>query len=161
MKVTRDTPEQLIVEHKANDAALTAVFFPIILWCFFVLKRPPSSVFDAVLNVGLALCGGVIFLSKVERSQLILDRTTGTATLRQRAIFGYNEIIHDLREVSHAKTEPGTHPKQRSHYRPVIVLAESMSAGSHPITKRYHQGVEPQKISIAINRWLDSHRPAT
>ena len=148
MKVTRNTPNQLIVEDRP---------FLITLLLGFILFASSAGALDAFsygeFGVGLmllfttAFVGLCIFLF-VRRVQLIFDRKKNTLTFRSRNLARYQEIVHKLDELSHAVTRGGD--TQRS----VLIFNKGMSKGEHPVTKYSTSGPAPKRITDAINAWL-------
>ena len=160
MKVTLNTPDQLILSHKP--------------WFFGILFSLNTLIFAAsgllliwaggtALWYGLALIiagaafGVWSFYLLVRRVQVIFDRAQSTIVIRQKSIFGYEAIEHTLSELSHADVESAAQTPSwvaKPRYRPTLVLDKGMSAGRHPIILAYSPGSEAKRIVDVINDWL-------
>lgn len=153
MKVTRSTNTQLIVEDRPLLVTLALGFF----------FMTTATVMIAVFATGEILLGfflmaftafiGIFIAVFVRRVQVIFDRTAGTITFRSRSLWGYREVVHDLANLSHAKTEG------YDTMRSVLVLTSGMSAGDHPVTTYSTSGPGPKRLTKAINDWLEQTAP--
>lgn len=156
MKVTRNTPEQLII---ADTPWLIGSFLIgfILIFVAIGLFLISESVWAGML---FALAGGGIgfgaFAAFVRRVQLILDRPSDTITLRARSLFGFSEIQHSLSNLSRAVLETTTSSKGSTLYRPTLILDSGMSTGTHPIVNAYTNTTGPRRTVTAINTWLES-----
>ncbi|MEM9579165.1 MAG: hypothetical protein AAF891_00650 [Pseudomonadota bacterium] len=154
MKVTRRTDTQLIVEDRP-------LLITIMLGGFFLITAA-GTVFTLASGewlVGLFFAFFTAFVALfiavfVRRVQVIFDRPSDTITFRARNLWKYDEVVHTLSNLSHARTE-GYDTK-----RSVLVLNDGMSAGDHPVTDYSTNGPGPERITDAINAWLklDSER---
>ncbi len=154
MKVTRNTPDQLIID----DIPWLIGIFLIVFTLIFVTIG--LFLLSEVLLFGLAfgLIGGGVgfgaFTAFVRRVQLILNRPLDSITIRTRSLFGYCEVRHDLSSLSRAVLETTTSSKGATLYRPTLMLDKGMSAGAHPIVTSYTNTGGPRRMVDAINRWL-------
>ena len=154
MKITRNTPEQLII---ANTPWLLGIMLAVFILAFVAagLAMVSQGVWAGLL---FALLGGGIglgvFAGLVRRVQVILDRPTDTITLRTRSLFGYREVQHSLSSLDRAVLETSISSKGTSLYRPTLILASGMSAGPHPVIKVYTNTSGPERAVKAINTWL-------
>ncbi|MEL7213063.1 MAG: hypothetical protein AAGK92_10405 [Pseudomonadota bacterium] len=161
MKVTRNTPDQLIVDHYSIFLAIMMVVFFIVFVGVGVVM-----VLDGVWWGLLFVAGGVVFggimLYHTERVQVILDRSTGLLTIRRRNILRYSEVRHDLDALDRVMIETSTSSEDNSQtYRATLVLSSGMSAGKHPITEVYTSVPGPVQVANEINAWLRQGKMAT
>ena len=153
MKVTRNTPAQLIVEDRPIFVTLlmagfligtlSSAVFSLFAGAFF------PALFFAIFAGGLALAMRLA----VRRVQVIFDRTASTITERSRGFEGYREVVHPLGDLSHAIKEG------YDSARCVLVFHKGMSQGHHPITQYSSGGRGPKRVTDAINDWLKTPAP--
>jgi len=154
MKITRNTPEQLIVGETPWFLGIGLIFFII---CFvgpglaITFTGEPAGLLFALLGGGLGIGAFAVF---VRRIQVILDKGQGSITMRERSLFGYSEVRHDLSNLAGAVIETTTGSKGSTLYRPVLVLDKGMSKGRHPISEIYTNGRGPHRLVEAVNSWL-------
>lgn len=154
MHVTRNTPDQLIVADTPWVIGVLLILFVLV----FVgpgLLIAADGIWQGWIFVIAGVGMGVIALGVfVRRMQLILDRPSGTITIRRRSIFGFSEITHELSNLSKVKIETTTGSKGRRLFRPTLVLTQGMSAGDHPIVQAYTNSGSSQRVADAVNEWL-------
>ncbi|UWQ91053.1 hypothetical protein K3727_20295 [Rhodobacteraceae bacterium M382] len=160
MKVTRNTPDQLILSDTPWLIGIMLVFF------ILAFVGPGLAIVSTGVWAGLIFVvfgggmGVAAFCVFVRRVQVIFDRSADKIILRRQSVFGYTAVEHRLSDLSHAVTETTTSRRDgrtRTLHRPVLVLDDGMSAGHHPIVASYTSGAGAQRLTDAVNAWL----PAT
>ncbi|NSY39677.1 hypothetical protein [Leisingera sp. ANG59] len=160
MKITRNTPEQLILADTPWLIGIMLVFFILTFAAtgLGMLSQGGDLIWPGLL---CTLAGGgmgtLAFCLFVRRVQVILDRPGGSIVIRRQSVFGYSQVEHRLADLSHAEVESTTSRSEdgpRTLYRPVLVLDGGMSVGRHPVVEAYTSGRGPQRLSEAINAWL-------
>ncbi|WP_291729453.1 hypothetical protein [Leisingera sp. F5] len=166
MKITRNTPEQLILSDTPWLIGIMLVFFILVFAGagLGMLSQGGDLLWPGLIFtfVGGGM-GALAFCLFVRRVQVILDRPDGSIVIRRQSVFGYNEVAHRLADLSHAEVESTTsrsESRTRTLYRPVLILDGGMSAGRHPVTEAYTNGRGSQRLSDAINAWLSAESPA-
>ncbi len=164
MKVTRNTPNQLIL---SNAPWLIGIMLVVFILCFvgaglFMATEGGEGIFFGIF---FALVGGGLgfgaFCVFVRRVQVILDRRTNSIVIRRQSIFGYDTVEHDLSNLSHAEVETTTSSRKGTSskmHRPVLILEKGMSAGRHPIVEAYVSGGGAQRMVDAVNGWLPARK---
>ncbi|WP_299083583.1 hypothetical protein [uncultured Ruegeria sp.] len=159
MKVTRNTPDQLIL---SNTPWLIGIMLAIFILCFvgaglFMATEGSEGVWFGII---FALFGGGLgfgaFCVFVRRVQVILDRKSNSILIRRQSLFGYDSVEHELSNLSHAEVETTTSTRDRTTskmHRPVLILEKGMSAGRHPIVEAYVSGRGAQRMVDAVNAW--------
>ncbi|CAD0186391.1 hypothetical protein RUESEDTHA_03299 [Ruegeria sp. THAF57] len=157
MKVTRNTPNQLILSNRPWLIGVMLVFF---ILCFvgagltMISEGNWSGILVALFGGGMGFGAFCIF---VRRVQVILDRSTDSILIRRQSIFGYETVRHVLSNLSHAEVETttsnGNNGSSTTH-RPVLILGQGMSAGRHPIVSAYVSGHGSHRLVDAVNDWL-------
>jgi len=160
MKVTNNSPDLLIVEDRP--------------WLFGVLLAggalaPAGGGIAALLKgeiTGLFFILGSAFLMLffyffVRRTQAVFHARQGWMEIRQRTLFGYTKIRHDIAEIERAIIETSTDGDGGATHRVTFIIPSGQSAGRHPLTQVYSSGNGAANVTRAINSWLDSHRQAT
>ncbi|MFT7593134.1 MAG: hypothetical protein ACI8R4_000446 [Paracoccaceae bacterium] len=159
MKVTRNTPDQLIVADTPWLIGLMMIFFIMV----FVGAGMAMVLSGDMLGLLFIIVGGGLgigaFAAFVRRVQVILDRPTDSITIRARTLFGYSEVRHKLSSLSRAVLQSTTSSKGNTLHRPALVLDQGMSAGDHPIVKTYANTGGAAHIVKAVNTWLDAKTP--
>ncbi len=164
MKVTRKTPDQLIL---SNTPWLIGIMLVVFILCFvgaglFMATEGGEGIFFGIF---FALVGGGLgfgaFCVFVRRVQVILDRRTNSIVIRRQSIFGYYTVKHDLSNLSYAEVETTTSSRKGTSskmHRPVLILEKGMSAGRHPIVEAYVSGGGAQRMVDAVNVWLPARK---
>lgn len=161
MKVSRNTPDQLVVDVAPWGIGVGLVLFILLFVGIGLLVLPvslPGGLVFILAGGGLGLAAFAIF---VRRVQLILDRPAGTVTLRRRSLFGRDAETHPLAALAGA--EVGDHARRD---RETETLArtqrvELVFGGARvPLTQDYSSGGARARVARAINDWLDSARSA-
>ncbi|KIC21782.1 MULTISPECIES: hypothetical protein [unclassified Leisingera] len=160
MKITRNTPEQLILSDTPWLIGIMLVFFILVFAGAGLGMLSQGG--DLILpGLVFALVGGgmgaLAFCLFVRRVQVILDRPGGSVVIRRQSVFGYSKVEHHLADLSHAEVESTTSRREgrtRTLHRPVLVLDGGMSAGRHPVVEAYTNGRGAQHLAEAINAWL-------
>lgn len=158
MKITRDTPDQLII---ADVPWLLGIGLIIFILTFAGIGLAVFLQGEWMGLLFLLIGGGIgllAFAAFVRRVQVICDRVAGTVTIRRKSLFGYSEVQHDLRHLSKAVLESTTGSKGGTLYRPVLVLDGGMSKGRHPIVEAYTNMSGPGRAVDAVNSWLGAAR---
>ena len=154
MKVTRNTPQQLILSE-------TPWFIGIMLILFILAFVGPGllmvadgvwpGIFFALAGGGMGLAALAVF---VRRVQVILDRPSDSLTIRRQSLLAYDTVTHRLSELSGAVLEQTRSDKGRTLSRPTLIFDQGMSAGAHPIVEAYTSGKGPKRLVDAVNGWL-------
>jgi len=153
MKITRDTPDQLIVDNTPWLLGI-AISSSILVFAGIGVFLISQGNWAGLIFFVLGCCFGIAgFAAFVRRTQLILNRPANTATLRTRTLFGLTQTEHKLSNLIRAKLESTSSTKGTTLYRPTLIL-EGMSAGPHPIIPSYTNTKMPDEMVKAINGWL-------
>ncbi len=152
MRVTRRTPDQLIVEDRPwlITIALSVIFLGTVSLTVFLIAA--SEFLIALCISGFAAYIGLFIAVFVQRIQVIFDRSAGTVTHRKRSLLRYREVVRPLGELDRAVCTGG------DTKRPELVFGTGMSGGQHPITVSSVSGPGPERIAEAINDWLNTRQ---
>ena len=160
MKVTRNTPQQLVVEDTPWLLGLFLAAFILLFVGVGIAITLSGEIFGLIFVLAGGGIGGLCLAVMVERVQVILDRAADTLVIRRRSVFGYAEVRHALADLDRAILEETTGSKGGRLYRPALVLDRGMSAGTHPVVTTYTNTRGPRRLTEAINAWLAEHRSA-
>ena len=158
MHVSRNTRDQLIIVDTPWVIGVLLILFVLVFvgpGLLLVANGLWQGWIFALAGGGMGVIALGVF---VRRMQLILDRPSGTITIRRRSIFGFSEITHELSNLSKVKIETTTGSNGRRHFRPTLVLNQGMSAGDHPIVQAYTNSGSSQRVADAVNDWLANNR---
>ena len=159
MKVSRNTPHQLIVEDVPWLLGIMLAGFILLFVGVGIGLVLSGEIFGLLFAIGGGGVGGLCFALMVRRVQVILDRPTGTLVIRRRSVLGYSEVRHDLADLSGAILEETRSSKGSTLRRPTLVLDRGMSQGRHPVVATYTNTGGPRKLVQAVNQWLQAHGP--
>lgn len=164
MKVTRNTPNQLILSDTPWFIGITLVFFILIfvgLGLFLTTEGGEAILFGLIFALGGGGLGFGAFCAFVRRVQVVLDRDKDKILIRRQSVFGYDAVEHVLSNLSHAEIESTTSRSSKGSstlYRPVLILNEGMSAGRHPIVDAFSNGRGAHRLVEAVNNWLPADK---
>ena len=156
MKLTRNTTDHLIIEHKP---AATAIFFAMIgvaLIGWGGLTTDWGANQNQKLWVGgLALIFFVIFSNR--RVQLVLNRPDNKVELRTRSFFKYERMYWELKNLERATTlsKEGRHGRRS---RIVLIFNGGMDAGSYQVNHISFDEKIILPLEHSINIWLAKSR---
>jgi len=157
MKVTRRTPDQLIVE---NNPVWMAIG---ISACSLLFVAIGVSMITTELLIGLVfagtglLMGTVFILAFIRRTQLILDRPRNLVELRRKSMLRYLRMTWGLDELDRAILQT-SNSGDSTTYRVALRIDKGMDAGTHPVTLVYTSGTGGERAVDAINAWLSDAR---
>ena len=140
MKVTRQTPDQLIISDTPWLIGIMLTLFILVFVGVGILSFADDPWFGLMFGGFGAGLGAVCLAVFVRRVQVILDRAADTLTIRRKSLFRYHSEQHQLSELSHAILEQTKANGGGTMYRATLVFDQGMSAGSHPITTAYSNG---------------------
>ncbi|WP_170350328.1 MULTISPECIES: hypothetical protein [Ruegeria] len=164
MKVTRNTPNQLILSDTPWFIGITLVLFILIfvgLGLFLMTEGGEAILFGLIFALGGGGLGFGAFCAFVRRVQVILDRDKDSIVIRRHSVFGYDAVEHMLSNLSHAEIETTISRSNKGSstlYRPVLILDKGMSAGRHPIVEAYSSGRGAHRLVDAVNEWLPARK---
>ena len=154
MKITRDTPDQLILAYVPWVMSVLLSIFILIfvgLGLSMILDGELIGLLFAVMGGGI---GGICFVVFVRRVQVIFDRPGQTFTLRRRTVFGYKEKTRPLRDVDPAIIEHTTNSDGQRLDRPTVVMHRGAGELRVPLVTAYSNMSNTADIVEATNRWL-------
>lgn len=154
MKITRDSPDQLIIAYIPWVMSLLLAGFILIFAGVGLSLLFDGELVGLVFGVFGAGIGGICFVVFVRRVQVIFDRPKQTFTLRRRSVFGYKENTRALGDVDHAILEHSTNSDGQRLDRPTVVMKRGKGDLRVPIVTAYSNIGGSGDIVQAINRWL-------
>lgn len=166
MKVTRNIPEQLIIEQSTTGLLIWITLFCATFIIIGLVIISTGSMFGAIF-VGVGILFGVIFcMAFARRVQLVLDRPRNRVELRTRSFFGYTATIWALDRLEHATLESTeiteTDDDKKSStvelHRAVMIFAAGEGDLQQPVTRSYSNGPGAKQTADAINQWLEHAR---
>ncbi|WP_170359972.1 hypothetical protein [Ruegeria arenilitoris] len=164
MKVTRNTPNQLILSDTPWFIGITLVLFILIfvgVGLFLMTEGGEAILFGLIFALGGGGLGFGAFCAFVRRVQVILDRDKDSIVIRRHSVFGYDAVEHMLSNLSHAEIETTISRSNKGSstlYRPVLILDKGMSEGRHPIVEAYSSGRGAHRLVDAVNEWLPARK---
>ncbi|MEM7320828.1 MAG: hypothetical protein AAF408_17630, partial [Pseudomonadota bacterium] len=138
MKVTRNTPDQLILADIPWFIGIMLIIF-ILAFVGPGLMLASTGGENIIYGLIFAFGGGGLgfgaFCVFVRRVQVVLDRPNDQITIRRQSVFGYQSVTHKLSDLDRAEVESTTSRRDgrtSTLHRAVLVLNQGMSAGRHP-----------------------------
>ena len=158
MKVTRDTPDQLIVEDRPWILGAILIAFTMV---FAVIGMAMLADGEAA---GLGILGGALigllgFAVLVQRLQVIFHRPENYIEIRRKSVFRQSAIRYPLSECAAARLEE-TAGDESMLYRVSLDFPSGQSQGRHALTHYYSNSRGHARCETAINAWLAQSRPA-
>ena len=152
MKIT-NTPDLLVIDKRPWIIGLLLIGVIFGLLTSSVLSLLSGSVWGTLAPLPVVAFVGFFFWAFVRRSQLLLNAVDRTATLRNRTMSNYTEVVHDLDHLSGAilETSGGS---DGDVYRMTLQIKAGMDEGLHPFTESYSSGPNANKAVEAVNTWL-------
>lgn len=163
MKISRNTPEQLILDIRPIWLAIfVSVFGLVFLGVGLAIVGSEKGTGIAFILAG-AVIVTVFNLAFIRRTQLILDRPRNLIELRRKSFLGYSSRTWELQYLDKAVVETSRSSDTNTH-RAALVISDGMDAGTHPVTLVYSSGSGARRSADAINSWqkralLDSDAP--
>lgn len=155
MKITRDTPEQLIVESRPIFITVILLFMGFIFLALTIGLLWMGQIFGLAFLIGVIVSGICLFVF-ARRVQLIFNADSDTLTIQRKNMRSASVVVHQLSEVKRAILEQ-TRSDSDTLYR-VTMEMTGQSVGMYPITTGYSNIGQHHDVADAINRWLDSAR---
>ncbi len=154
MKVSHDTPHLLVLDY---TSWFWALFLPIpILVClgWAVDDAIAGNPLSALAALASSAFWGMVMAFLVERKQVILNRRTGTVTLRRRTMLRHRQDVFALSGLDRAEAQAHIGSEGDMTWRPVLVFETGQDRGVHPVTPVYTAGQGAHRAADAINGWL-------
>lgn len=153
MKVTLNTPQKLIVEHKPWWPGLMAAGFVLVGVGVGWNMLSDGDLQGLMFGLTFVAMGLLAMWAFVRRAQIIFDRAANTIDIRRKSLTRHSRIVHKLEYLGGAHLE-SSHSGDTPTHRAAITLTGGMSEGTHPLTKAYYSGGSPQRAVDAINAWI-------
>ncbi|MEJ6397372.1 hypothetical protein [Yoonia sp. 208BN28-4] len=157
MKVTHNTPDMLIVDHRP-------VLLTVVLGVFVLIYV--GVAFDGLRTGRYGLVALMIFLTfamyymlKIAstRVRLTFDRAANQLTIRQKSTKGVQVWEHPLNTIGRARVN--VQQGETDTYRLEIDFTSGMDAGySHPVTTTFSSDPGVRNAADAINTWLETQQ---
>ncbi len=158
MKVTRNTPQQMIVAQVpwGTGYFLIAAFLHFSMGLLSEYHAGEKSTKELLVTC-LFLVGifCFAFYGLVERIQIILDRTSNVITIRRRTVIGYKSEKFTLSDLIKAEVEVDNSGGDGPMYRPIFRFRREVVPSTYPIRSVYTSWSSGQHEAVdAINAWL-------
>ena len=156
MKITRHTPDQLILDH---TPWMFGILFGVIILastiCIAIL--PFNGYPEGFFAVPFLIVGTLLFKGFVRRDQVIFDRTSGTVTLRHRTLTSYRSDTIDLADVESAELDVKQHRQSGGNgtidvYCPALRVDGTL----RPLRNLYSNLGRHRETVDTINQWLSA-----
>ncbi|MEX0284298.1 MAG: hypothetical protein AB3N23_06775 [Paracoccaceae bacterium] len=157
MKVTRNTPDQLILSNNPWVLGVILIVFILVFVGVGLTVFLQGDWFGLLFIIMGGGIGAATFCGLVRRVQVILNRPAGTITIQRRSVFGYTRDDHDLSRLQRADVESSTTRTDRGTstvHRAVLVMGDGTDTTPVPIVKAYYGGPGAQELADAVNDWL-------
>lgn len=166
MKVTRNIPEQLVIEQSTTGLLILSSLFSLTFIAIGLVFMSYVSMFGALFVVAGAFVGGVQSLAFASRVQLVLDGPRNRVELRTRSFFSYHATIWALDRLERAilqttevtKTDKDNKSTTHVLHRPVLIFSAGEGDPEQPVTQSSSTGPAAEQTADVINQWLDRAR---
>jgi len=158
MKITRETPQHLILEYQdrlapvfLTAAALLPIYYSLAwLW--------DGDIFMAAV----VACGAVILLflaaMSLDRSQLIFDRQKAELTYRRKGGFYFHEHCIPLHNIKEYTLSPQPVEFGKQEFLPALLLHCDGDLLMEHLTERPSTEKDQMEIADRVNAWLKAAR---
>jgi len=153
MKVSRDTPDQLILENNPIVLAILISAFGLIFVAvgMFIMA---DEFWVGVGFISAGLISIVVFnLAFTRRTQFIFDRPTNRVEMRRKSLLGYSKRNWELAHLERAVIETSRSDTSNT-YRAALGFVGGMEPGAVRITLVYASGKGAERAANAVNGWL-------
>ena len=153
MKVSRNTPDQLIIE---NNPIVLAILLNTLFLVFLgagLFNLSTDFWFGIAFAGGAVVFGAIFNLAFIRRTQILFDRPANLVEMRRKSLLGYQRRTWALEHLDRAEVQ-SSRSDNTNTYRAALVFDGGMDAGTHPITLVYSSGGGARRAADAINTWL-------
>ncbi|WP_298257902.1 hypothetical protein [uncultured Litoreibacter sp.] len=157
MKITRNLPEQLIVENRPWILSIALVAGGLIFFGIGLSVFLGGETFGLLFMAASVIPFGLLF-AFARRVQVLFLKEQGTLTFRRRTLMGASEVQHDLASISEAIVQTSHGSDGAPTHRVALIIPEGESAGTHPITLAYDNFSDHHGMANTINTWLAQAR---
>lgn len=153
MKITRNTPDLLVIDHYPLLLTLALGGFMLLFAGVAFDGLRMGNWFLVVLMLVLSVALWFVIRIAATRVRLVFDRGTGLLTIRQKSTKGLQEWRHPLDTIGQARV--ATQQGESDTYRLEIHFASGMDAGfAHPVTESFSSDTRTHTAAKVINTWL-------
>lgn len=158
MKVTRHTPDQLILENNPIWLVVFINLFALIFIAVGLFTLPEELLIGLAFTLGGLLIAVAFNFAFARRTQLILDRTANRIELRRRSLLAYYRQIWTVEDVTGAILQTSMSGDSPTH-RAALEIHVYGRDEVHPVTLVYTSGAGPADAVTQINNWLNQPQP--
>ncbi|PTX54419.1 hypothetical protein C8N43_3233 [Litoreibacter ponti] len=155
MRITRNIPAQLIVEHKPlGPLAIAAVgaFICSVMWSGRMFQGSQ----DAYYWLAAAGACAVAMLFFARRRQTMFLRDEGQVVLRLRTVFGHTEEVRPLSDALMTIVEERMNQDMELKMRLLLLWREGSGFEPYPLALDFETPVGHKEEAAEINAWLDA-----
>lgn len=156
MKVTRNTPNQLIIEERPWIAGAALVIMMLVMLGIGLDMILSGNPFGLLVMAAMVIPLLFIFIF-VRRVQVVFHRPEGWVEIRRQNIHRRSTVRHSLSEISSASVDT-SHSGDSPTHRVILHILDGQSAGDHPLTQYLVSGNGSHRAAEAINDWLAQSR---
>ncbi|WP_137703350.1 hypothetical protein [Marimonas lutisalis] len=156
MKVTRNTPEQLIIEERPWFTGIGISALSLFFTGAGIFSVLDGEFGGMIFFVGTAL-GALAFWAFVRRLMVIFDRHGGQIEIRRKWVGGQSVETLDLKAVRKADVEfreTYRQGKMRRTSRPTLVMFADHDPQKLALVEHFSGGRSSQVVADEINEWL-------
>jgi hypothetical protein len=154
MKITLDTPDQLVIDDTPWIFGLILIGAMLVTVGIGLSLISNGEVAGGLgTGIGATAFIGLFFAIFVRRNQLVADRSRDLLELRRRTVFGKNVRRYDLHDLREAVVQTSRDDNSETH-RMALIISGGMDAGTHPFTAVYSSGRGARRAADTVNRWL-------
>jgi len=161
VKVSQNTPQNLILTHIPWIYGLAAIFVILMLFILGISSLIGGQILQ---GFGLISAGVVCLIASaflVQRVQIILNAVDNTLTIRRGSYARKSEIKSHLDDIVGAELDEASPDitDDVATYRVVLNLKNDTGIREEPLTIDYKSGIrKPKRLISVINDWLENSR---
>lgn len=156
MKITRNIPDQLIIE---NTPWVLSLLLGLggLLFVAIGLSLQVNGIPWGLAFVAASLIPFGLLLAFARRLQILFLRPEREVIIRRRSLLSRSSVTHDLSDVHEAIVQ-SSRANNSTTYRVALNLTRGQSAGIHPLTLSYDNFNDHARTVTTINAWLAQAR---
>ena len=152
MKITRDHPDQLILEKRP----WLFVTFLIVFMLIFMALGLPTAIYGNMIGLLFVLGGviipGIAFVTFVRRTMVVFDRPANSIEIRRKSILGITQDIYKISDLIGAiVTTVDDHNYNSKTSRCEL---EMKNGTNLPLALIYTGGSGARRTAEKVNAWL-------
>ena len=153
MKITRNIPDQLIIENTPWVMSILLVLGGILFLAIGYFLYRDGIAWGLLFCLGSLIPFGLL-LAFARRTQILFLRPDNQLVIRRRSLLDSSSVVHLLSDLQDAILQTNISNDRSTTYRVALNFSAGESAGLHPLTLSYDNFNDHEQTVSTINAWL-------